>query len=168
MCSQDGWGKVREGNVLAFLRKTFRHPVFPLSSPVGSLRMARGVFFVPSLPQSPESSVPLRVRHTLSGCPAPLFCLPSSRQAPPTQTGPLLPTHTQQPWCRATGASLPIPSPPSPHRPPLLSPLRGAACLLPEWVEDLGNVPRAGGPSCFPLGGNAAFFTFHPEKYGSQ
>lgn len=149
-----GTAGVRSGRgmFLLFLGKlTFTHPVFPLSSPVGSLRKACGVFLVPSLPQSPGSSAPLRVRHTLSGCPAPPF-LPSVQSPGASNTNrPLLPTHAQQPWCQSHWCFPSGSLPSSTHRPPLLSPLRGAACLLPEWEEGLGNVPRAGGPSAFHL-----------------
>lgn len=158
------------GTFLLFLGKlTFMHPVFPLSWPAGSLRKACGVFVVPSLPHSPGSSAPLRVRHTLSGCPAPPL-LPSVQSPGASNTNRPSASHARPAALVSEPLVLPFRFPPFFHPPPTSSPLPLARSCLPP--------PRVGGRSrkcaqswrtqCFPLGGNAAFFTFHPEKYGSQ
>lgn len=72
---------------------------------------------------------------------------------------------------RVTGAFLPtsllasrrLPTPCSPS-----SPAPARSCLLPEWEEGSRKRARSWQAQRVPLGGNTAFFTFNPEKYGSQ
>lgn len=55
--------------------------------------------------------------------------------------------------------------------PPLPRPRARAAPRshrLPAWEAGPRKRARSWRPARFPLGGNTAFFTFNPEKYGSQ
>lgn len=71
--------------------------------------------------------------------------------------------YTNSPGFSVTGAFLPT----SLCAVPPLLPL-ARSCLLPEWEEGSRKCAQSWQAKCFPLGGNTAFFTFNPEKYGSQ
>lgn len=119
----------------------------------------------------PGRRAPLRTAAMLSH---PLLCFSFPDPVPVQPPG--LRQHKQASGCRTRTAraseeralSFRLPASPSLHRPPHgFSPLQ-ESCLLPEWEEGSRKCARSWPAQCFPLGGNAAFFTFNPEKYGSQ